>query len=80
MKHIGTSVDKFFNVSSLPPLSLSSINPLLHQHSMANDHVASPAWRIGVHGIVQNHVKIIGAVHVSAGSWMPIMQLTGYVL
>ena len=30
MKHIGTSVDKFFNVSSLPPLSLSLINPLLH--------------------------------------------------
>lgn len=47
---------------------------------MANDHVANPAWRIGAHGIMQNHVKIIGAVHVSAGSWMPIMQLTEYVL
>ena len=47
---------------------------------MANDHVACPGWEIGTHGITQTHVKIIGAVHVSAGSWMPIMQLTGYVL
>ncbi|KAN0118932.1 hypothetical protein V8E52_004704 [Russula decolorans] len=36
-------------------------------------------WRIGIHGITQGHVKIIGAVHVSAGSWMPIIQLTEYV-
>jgi hypothetical protein len=47
---------------------------------MANGHVAYPGWEVGAHGITQNHVKIIGAVHVSAGSWMPIMQLTGYVL
>jgi len=36
-------------------------------------------WRIGIHGITQGHVKIIGAVHVSAGSWMPIIQLTEHV-
>jgi hypothetical protein len=47
---------------------------------MANDHIADPRWGIGAHGIMQKHIKIIGAVHVSAGSWMPIMQHTGYVL
>ncbi|KAH9967384.1 hypothetical protein BC827DRAFT_1123100 [Russula dissimulans] len=37
-------------------------------------------WEIGgEHGILQRDVKIIGAVHVSAGSWMPIIQLTRYV-
>lgn len=39
-----------------------------------------PKWLIAPHGITQNHVKIIGAVHISAGSWMPIVQLTGYVI
>jgi hypothetical protein len=33
-----------------------------------------------MHDITQRHVKIIGAIHVSAGSWMPIVQLTEYVL
>ena len=43
--------------------------------------MGDPNWRIGVgmHDISQRHVKIIGAVHVSAGSWMPIIQLTEYV-
>jgi len=45
----------------------------------ANDQVTDPMWRIGTHGITQDHVKIIGAVHVSAGSWMPILQLTVYL-
>ncbi|KAI9464406.1 hypothetical protein F5148DRAFT_176961 [Russula earlei] len=47
---------------------------------VANDPVAIHRWGIGTHGITQGHVKVIGAVHVSAGSWMPIIQLTGYVL
>ena len=35
-------------------------------------------WQIGLHGgITQDQVKVIGAVHVSAGSWMPILQLDG---
>ncbi|KAF8495891.1 hypothetical protein F5888DRAFT_1804443 [Russula emetica] len=57
----------------------TSVNKFLNQ-SMASDHMANPGWVIGTNGIIQSHVKIIGAVHVSAGSWMPIMQLTGYVL
>jgi hypothetical protein len=38
-------------------------------------------WQIGMYGgLTQDHVKVIGAIHVSAGSWMPILQLDGYVI
>ena len=32
-------------------------------------------WRIGEGGINPIDIRIIGAIHVSAGSWMPILQL-----
>jgi len=38
----------------------------------------SKQWRIGPGGIQRDDIVIIGAVHVSAGSWMPIMQLNRY--
>ena len=47
---------------------------------MSGGYRGDANWRIGVHDITQRHVKIIGAIHVSAGSWMPIIQLTEYVL
>ncbi|KAH9053780.1 hypothetical protein EDB87DRAFT_162176 [Lactarius vividus] len=64
MKHVGTSVDKFL------------------KECMTNGHVTTdPQWQIGGHGgITQAEVKVIGAIHVSAGSWMPIIQLTRYVI
>ncbi|KAI0247008.1 hypothetical protein BJV78DRAFT_1285887 [Lactifluus subvellereus] len=62
MKHVGTSVDKFF------------------RDCEENDHAPNGGWRIGPYGIGRHHVKVIGAVHVSAGSWMPIIQLTEYVV
>ena len=36
-------------------------------------------WRIGQGGVQRSDIIIIGAVHVSAGSWMPIMQLNRYI-
>ncbi len=49
---------------------------------MSNGYVGTdPKWQIGGHGgITQGEVKVIGAIHVSAGSWMPIIQLTRYVI
>jgi hypothetical protein len=32
-------------------------------------------WTIGQGGINPIDIKIIGIIHVSAGSWMPILQL-----
>jgi len=52
----------------------TSVDKLLNR--MAHERVANDRWRIGTNGITQDHIKIIGVVHVSAGSWMPIIQLT----
>jgi len=39
-----------------------------------------PQWRIGEGGGVQPHeIVIVGAVQVSSGGWMPILQLTRYI-
>ena len=37
-------------------------------------------WRIGSGGIARDEVIVIGVVHVSQGSWQPILQLRRYVL
>jgi len=64
MKHVASSVDKF-----------------LRECISKRYVVADRRWQIGIvpEGITADEVKIIGAIHVSAGSWMPIIQLTRYV-
>ena len=81
MKHVGTSVDKFFRVRSHVSLSPSS-NDASHQECISNGVVSTERqWRIGMHGgITPAHVKVVGAINVSASSWMPILQLTRYVI
>jgi len=32
-------------------------------------------WIIGQGGVVPANIRVIGAIHVSAGTWMPILQL-----
>jgi len=39
-----------------------------------------PRWRIGEGGILPQDIIIIGAIHVSSGSWMPILQLNHYII
>ena len=62
------------------PLSPTS-NDASRQDCTSTGQVATdPRWQIGMRGgITQEEVKVIGAIHVSAGSWMPIIQLTRYV-
>ncbi|KAI9432653.1 hypothetical protein H4582DRAFT_2083042 [Lactarius indigo] len=43
-------------------------------------HGSDQRWRIGPGGITRDHVILIGIVHVSQGSWQPILQLNGYVI
>ncbi|KAN0116194.1 hypothetical protein V8E52_006251 [Russula decolorans] len=38
-------------------------------------HQGDPRWRIGPSGITRNDIILVGVVHVSSGSWMPIIQL-----
>jgi hypothetical protein len=33
-------------------------------------------WIIGQNGIEPSNIRLIGAIHVSAGGWMPILQLS----
>ena len=39
-----------------------------------------PNWRIGDGGITKDQVILVGVVHVSRGSWQPILQLNRYVV
>ncbi|KAH9025338.1 hypothetical protein EDB84DRAFT_1273527, partial [Lactarius hengduanensis] len=39
----------------------------------------SQRWQIGLSGILRSNIIVIGAVHVSTGSWMPILQLNRYI-
>ncbi|KAN0131708.1 hypothetical protein V8E53_010550 [Lactarius tabidus] len=61
---VGRTVDKFLQACELDP-----------------DCVDDPGklWRIGPGGIQRSDIIIIAAVHISAGSWMPIMQLNRYI-
>ncbi|KAH9978698.1 hypothetical protein BGW80DRAFT_1280473, partial [Lactifluus volemus] len=67
--------------------------PLRRRHTFTSDtessyarlptsphHPQYPQWHIGPGFIDRNSIIIIGAVHVSAGSWMPIIQLNRYIL
>ena len=38
-----------------------------------------PNWRIGAGGITKGQVLLIGAVHVTQGSWQHILQLNRYL-
>ncbi|KAI9464619.1 hypothetical protein BJY52DRAFT_831821 [Lactarius psammicola] len=62
--HIGRSVEAFLN----SPVSKEMLSP------------SEQRWRIGPDGINRASIRVIGAVHVSAGSWMPILQLNSYVI
>ena len=39
-----------------------------------------PNWRVGAGGITKEQVILVGVVHVSQGSWQPILQLNRYVV
>lgn len=68
VRHVGRSVEAFLR------------NPVPKE----NPDPSNKQWRIGHGGVNQEinrtRIIIIGAVHVSAGTWMPILQLDFYVL
>ncbi|KAH9989904.1 hypothetical protein BJV74DRAFT_447439 [Russula compacta] len=39
-----------------------------------------PKWKIGKGGILPNEVLVLGVVHVSSGTWQPILALTKVVM
>ncbi|KAH9034899.1 hypothetical protein EDB85DRAFT_966951 [Lactarius pseudohatsudake] len=63
--HIGRSVDTFLKAYEPDPGCTDDRRKM---------------WEIGPCGIRRNDIMVIGAIHVSAGSWMPILQLSRYIL
>jgi len=63
-RQIGRTVDAFLQARELDP-------------GCVDDRLE--LWRIGPGAIQGGDIIIIGAVHVSTGSWMPIMQLNRYI-
>jgi len=61
---VGRTVDKFLQACELDSECVDDPRKL---------------WRIGPDGIKRSDIIIIGAVHISAGSWMLIMQLNRYI-
>ncbi|KAI0313536.1 hypothetical protein OF83DRAFT_1175581 [Amylostereum chailletii] len=48
----------------------------------ANAPSSYPQWRVGTHPtvITRENITIMGLVHVSAGTWMPILQLNRHIV
>ncbi|KAI0317165.1 hypothetical protein OF83DRAFT_175373 [Amylostereum chailletii] len=49
----------------------------------ANVNPTDPNWKVSKyqgHGITRNDITIIGMVHVSAGKWMPMLQVNRHIV
>ena len=36
-------------------------------------------WKLGEGGVLLEEIKIIGLLHVSQGTWMPMLHLTRHI-
>ncbi len=39
-----------------------------------------PSWWVGRGGITANDIILIGLLHVTQGSWQPILQLNRFII
>lgn len=83
VKHVARKVHQFMtNVITIffrAPSSTGLTRPIFQAMSQTYNN-DDPRWFIGPGGITPDDVVLIGAVHVSRGSWMPILQLSRFVL
>ncbi|KAH9059703.1 hypothetical protein EDB87DRAFT_1562947 [Lactarius vividus] len=70
--HNTITVDKFAKRVA------SAVCRFMDDHSRV--HGGDARWRIGPGGITRDHVILIGVVHVSQGSWQPILQLNRHII
>ena len=64
------------------PKTSTVISPLFllfQQNREVDTENPVPRWHIGEGGVQPHEIVIVGAIQVSSGSWMPILQLTRYV-
>ncbi|KAI0290562.1 hypothetical protein BC826DRAFT_913013, partial [Russula brevipes] len=65
-QHIGRCVSDFIQVQTLGLIDV--------------DNNSRALWKIGGGGILPNEVLVLGAIHVSSGTWQPILALTKVVI
>jgi hypothetical protein len=69
-------------ITTLPQSSATGLTqPTVQAINRPSSYTGNdPRWFIGSRGITTDEVVLIGAVHVSQGSWMPILQVNRFIL
>jgi len=62
-----------------PKIYAVSSPPLSQQNRQLDTENPVPQWHIGEGGVQPHEIVIVGAIQVSSGGWMPILQLTRYI-
>ena len=77
---VARAVCRFLQVSS--PVRVSFLFPVrLRPKQERAGHDASPNWWIGGRGgITERDIILVGLIHVTQGSWQPILQLNRFVI
>lgn len=79
-KRVARAVCKFLEVSTLQSCSCREPG-LTSKQDATGQHCQNPNWRVGTHGgITSNDIVLIGFIHVSQGSWQPILELNRYIV
>ena len=85
-KRVAGAVDRFFDVSPHSSSILGGLRSSFnHPHSAwlqeaGRQQGQDPNWQVGAGGITRDQVILVGVIHVSQGSWQPILQLNRYVV
>ena len=81
VSHIGRSVDAFIKVLRCFIPITDSNSPWWHGYQGASLMPTSDQqWKLGKDGFGRGDITLIGAVHISAGILMPILQVNRHVL
>lgn len=46
---------------------------------MRDPETFAERWKLGEGGVLLDEIKIIGLLHVSQGTWMPMLHLTRHI-
>ena len=79
-QHVGRCVSELLQVCYTEPRWCRLLTVLISKQDYEERPTLDPKWRIGRGGILPNEVLVLGAVHVSSGTWQPILALTKVVM
>ena len=76
---VARAVCRFLKVSSLSESHDNLSSRLRSKQDCGERQCMSPNWWVGRVGITANDIILIGLIHVTQGSWQPILQLNRFV-